>query len=452
MKLTDLNRHGGIGANCHLIEVGGLRLVVDCGFHPKLSGAAAAPALEFLDEHEPDAVLVTHCHLDHLGALPMVTRRFPDIPVLMSQPSAMLAERLLRNSVNVMKRERAEKGMTEYPLYTMREVDATMRRVVPMLFGQPRRMTTGEDEVEITFHQAGHVAGAAGIELRYGHQSAFITGDVQFDAQRVIGGARFPAKHFDIVVTETTRGATESRPSGARASEVDRLLVAIDKTIKRGGSVLIPVFALGRMQEIFVVLNEARQAGRLPDVPIFAAGLGMDICNYFDEITRQTGITRFHRSVLRDLRVKPPPRNMRVGRAPSEQGIYVLSSGMLVENTPSYQFATGIVGRSEHTVCFVGYCDPDTPGGQLLATKQGEVFVFDAADYQTPVRAHIEQFDMTGHADRDELLEFALQADPRAVVLTHGDPPARAWFAERFAELAPKLKVLDPEPLKSYDV
>ncbi|HEV8072828.1 MAG TPA: MBL fold metallo-hydrolase RNA specificity domain-containing protein, partial [Opitutaceae bacterium] len=105
-----------------------------------------------------------------------------------------------------------------------------------------------------------------------------------------------------------------------------------------------------------------------------------------------------------------------------------------------------------NTIGFVGYCDPDTPGGALLATKPGENFLFKAANVKTKLKAHVERFELSGHADRDELLQFAVQTAARAVVLTHGDQPARDWFAQQLAEKMPATKVLDPVPGKSYQV
>lgn len=452
MKLTDLNRFGGIGANGHLVEIGGVRILIDCGIHPKKNGREAAPDHSLLLQRPPDAVIVTHCHLDHLGTLPLVTRAHPKVPVLMSLPSTMLAERLLRNSVNVMKREREEKGFTDYPLYSMADVDAVLPRLVPMLFGQPRKIPGPVDDIEVTFFPAGHVPGAAGVQLVHKHRAIFFTGDVQFDAQRLVAGAQFPAKHFDTLVMETTRGATERVSGHNRATEITRLITMVNHVLDRGGSVLIPVFALGRMQEIFLLLHEARRAGKLRPAPVFAAGLGMDLGNFMDEISRKTGLAHFTRSVVKELGVKPPPRKVTAGREPKERGIYVLSSGMMVENTPSYSFASCLIGQPKNAVLFVGYCDPETPGGRLLGTRHGETFVFEALNFQAPIRATIERFELTGHADRNEILEFALQAAPRAIVLTHGDPPARAWFKETLAELAPKTTVLDPVPLKTYEV
>jgi Cft2 family RNA processing exonuclease len=123
---------------------------------------------------------------------------------------------------------------------------------------------------------------------------------------------------------------------------------------------------------------------------------------------------------------------------------------MLVERTPSYTLASGLVGHARNGIGFVGYCDPDTPGGHLLAAKPGDAFEFKAAHVRTKVRATIERFELSGHADREELLQFAVQTGARSIVLTHGDPAAREWFAQQLAQLLPSAKVLNPIPLKEY--
>ena len=125
---------------------------------------------------------------------------------------------------------------------------------------------------------------------------------------------------------------------------------------------------------------------------------------------------------------------------------------MLVENTPSYTLASGLLGHHRNTLGFVGYCDPDTPGGKLMSYKQGDDFVFETVNVRTKLKAHIDRFELSGHAEREELLEFALQATPRAIVLTHGDPEARQWFSKQFSERAEKIQVIDPVPGRTYQV
>jgi Cft2 family RNA processing exonuclease len=452
MKLTDLNRDGGIGANSLLLQLGDLRILVDCGLNPKQTGRRAAPDLSPLRGRPLDLIIITHCHLDHIGSLPLAMREHPDTPAIMTTSSRMLIERMLHNSANVMVRQKEEENIPDYPLFTHDEIDRLAGRLTGLPFGHAKRFRGNRDEVEITFHPAGHVAGAAGVELRHKHRQIFITGDVLFDNQRTVPGAKFPAGHFDTIITETTHGATESTPGYSRAAEMSRLIDSINGTIQRGGSFLIPVFALGRMQEILTVLHDARKFGKLVDCPVFASGLGMDLADYFDEIARKTKHIQFNRGIIKELRTRPLPRKLNPGEDPKQNALYIVSSGMMVEKTPSYVLASGLIEHARNTIGFVGYCDPDTPGGRLLATKPGESFLFDKVNVKARLKARVERFELSGHASRDDLLEFAVQAEPRSIVLTHGDPPARAWFADQLAAKLPKAKVLDPVPLREYQV
>ena len=452
MKLIDLNADGGIGANSLYLQLGDFHLVIDSGLHPKKVGRQAAPNLSPLQGVKLDLIIITHCHLDHIGSLPLLMRNQPNTPVIMSQPSHMLIERMLHNSANVMAREREEKGIADYPLFTHEEIDRCVPRMYALPFSPPRKFSGARDEIEFTFHPAGHIPGAAGVEIIHKHRRIFVTGDVLFNVQRILDGAKFPKGKFDTLITETTHGATEKPPGHERSQEMIRLIDTINATIQRGGSVLIPVFALGRMQEIMAILHDARKFNRLADAQIFVSGLGMDIADYFDQICKKTGLVHFTRSILKELKVKKSPRELKPGKEPPEQGIYVVSSGMVVANTPSYLLASCLVGNAKHSLCFVGYCDPDTPGGHLLAAKNGDQFLFEELNIKTRVRAHIERFEFSGHASRDELLNYALKCDPRSIVLTHGDPPARAWFAEQLKERLPTAKVLDPVPLQVYQV
>lgn len=452
MKLTDLNRDGGIGANSLFVQIGDLNILVDAGLHPKRVGRAAAPDTSRLQGVTLDLIIITHCHLDHIGALPVVMREHPNTPVIMSASSRLIIERMLHNSANVMLRQREEDNIPDYPLFSHDEVDRCSKRFVGLPFGHAKHFRGAQEDIEIIFHGAGHVAGAVGVELRHKHRHIFFTGDVLFEAQRTLGGAKFPAGHFDTLVMETTRGTTE-RPEGKeRGNEVTRLIDSINDTIQRGGSVLIPVFALGRMQEILAIFHDARKFGRLVDCPLYGSGLGVDLADYFDEITRKTKHTQFSRTILKDLRLKALPRKLTPGEDPEENAIYLVSSGMMVEKTPSYTLASGLVGHARNLIAFVGYCDPDTPGGQLLAAKPGDEFLFEAAHVKTKVKARIERFELSGHADREELVEFAVQTGARSIVLTHGDPEARAWFVEQLTEQMPKARVLDPVPLQTYQV
>lgn len=452
MKLIDLNRHGEIGANSIFIQIGPFNILVDAGLHPKKLGYDALPDFAPIEQLDLDLIILTHCHLDHLGALPIVTAHNPATPVITSAPNELLAPRMLRNSINVMKRQREEHGISEYPLFLHREVAQLSKQISVQRFERGEIYLKGKEQIEVILHPAGHVAGAAAVELIYQQRRIIFTGDVLFEAQRTLPGAHLPHGPIDTLILETTHGAKDRESGRSRAAEVDRLIDKIGTVLARGGSCLIPVFALGRMQELFKIIYEARSFGRLPDSAIYATGLGVDICNYFDKIRRRTQLIDFDVSMLERMQVKAPEPQMRPGRDLAKKGIYLVSSGMMVEHTPSYNIAASLLPHPANGICFVGYCDPDTPGGQLLRGSDEASFFFDALDYNAPIRADIDQFDLSGHAGRQELIEYAVTTEARAIMLTHGDNDARAWFKHELEGRMPETIVTNPEPLKTYEI
>ena len=203
------------------------------------------------------------------------------------------------------------------------------------------------------------------------------------------------------------------------------------------------------MQEMLVVLDDAFRRKAIPKVPVFCSGLGMDLVNHFHEISKNTNRLRFNRKVLKSMGARPLPRKVEPGRPPPMKGIFLVSSGMMVEHTPSYVVASGLLGNDRNSILFVGYCDPDTPGGQLLATQPGQPFAFEEIDCVEQVRAKIRQFDLSGHADRDELVALARKLSPKTTFLHHGDPHSRAWFANELS--GDDMQLIDPEPLIMYE-
>jgi len=444
MYLTDLARHRDIGANCLLLEIGSYRILVDAGIHPKNTGWAATPNFQQLEPNSLDFIILTHCHLDHIGVLPLVAQQHPKAIVLTTVPSQLIAGRILVNSLNVMKRQRDELDIPEYPLYTATAIGELERRFLPMAYGKTKYFDHKNERLAITFHSSGHVPGAAGISFKTAEESIFMTGDVLFEEQLTLPAARFPDEHFDVLIMETTRGATERLASRTRESEYQRLLDMLIDTLHMGGSCLIPAFAFGRMQEIIALLHTAFKEQILPDFPIFCSGLGMALVEYFDHISRRTGLVRFREKMIRDLKIRTLSEPLVPGRAPKKQGIYILSSGMLVENTPSYMAAAALAADPRSAFLFVGYCDEETPGGILLNTLPGNNFHFEALGYTAPLKARVERFDLSGHADRNELIEFAQCVTPKTIFLTHGDGPARDWFLNTLPIVLPETKVIDP--------
>lgn len=448
MKFVDLSKAQDVGASSMLLEIGPFHLLIDSGLHPKKIGNEAVPNFSLIKTHSLDFILITHCHLDHLGSLPVVFRKQKQAKILTSIPSMTLIPRMLRNSFRVMLRQKEEDNISEYPLFNRMDINDVEKALFSMPYEVTRTFEKGNDKIQITFYSSGHIPGAAGCLIEYKHRKIFITGDVLFEEQCIIPGAKFPEGPFDTLIMETTRGSTQRDANITRTTEIERLLTMINHTIDRKGSCLIPVFALGRMQEILGVLHKAKNAGKLRDCPIYCSGLGMDLVDYFENIAKKTGLIHFRKRMVTQLKVKILKQDIHPGEDIKEKGIYLLSSGMLIEHTPSYVVASALIAHHHNSICFVGYCDPDTPGGVLQNTKQEEDFIFKTLDYVAKVRATVEKFDLTGHAERHELLDFAMKAKPRTIILTHGDMPAREWFMNTFSKKLPDTQVINPIPEK----
>ncbi|MEM7673254.1 MAG: MBL fold metallo-hydrolase [Verrucomicrobiota bacterium] len=452
MQFTDLNEQGGIGSSATLLEIGPYTLLIDSGIHPKLEGKASLPRLDKIRDRQVDCILLTHCHLDHVGSIPVAARYFPDAHILMTRASALLAPRMLRNSVNVMNRKREESGNNDYPFYTFKEIEALDDRILGLAFERAFCIDTHGPELSITLYPAGHVAGAAGIRIECSGESIFVTGDCLFRDNLTLPGAQFPIEAVDTLITETTRGATEPKASADRNEEWDALFEDMRMTFRRGGNVLIPVFALGRMQEMLTRVAARRHEPWLKDIPIYCSGLGMDLVDYFDQIAKRVGGLEFSRKTVKQLKVRPPDWNWCRGKQPSSPTLMLLSSGMLVEHTPSYRMASGLLHDPKNMIQFIGYCDPDTPGGAMLQMETGEEYLFELLDYKAQLYAEIRRYDLSGHAERNELVEFASAVTPKRIILTHGDPEAREWFRNTLKHTIPDTEVLDPQTLDTLEL
>lgn len=452
MKIQNLNPTSDIGASAWLVEIEGRRLLLDAGVHPKREGNAALPLFGAVPGTHLDALLLSHCHHDHVGGLPVALRRFPDTRVWMTELSYFLIERVLHNSVNVMTRQREELGLAEYPLYTHREVDDIAPRFEGYRYGRELRLggsarrRGAASELVVEFRDAGHTLGSAGILVRGRRETLFYTGDVSFADQTLMCGARFDDVSADVLILETTRG-NHTTPAGfSREAEVERLAETLQRVLKRRGSVLIPTFALGRTQEILGVLALLTRAGRLRRQPIYIGGLGRVFTEIYDlqahRTHRQHPSLQLHEAL--QLEVLDPPQTQSLRLSPGR--LFVLTAGMLTENTAAHDLAVRLMADERHAICFVGYADPDTPGGRLKASRPGRPFHFSNTVGEVVRHCEVLDFDLTAHANREELVDFVGAVHPRVVILGHGDAAARAWVATALRRRHPRLRIFQPAP------
>lgn len=459
MRITNLNPDTNIGASSWFVEVEGHRLLLDAGTHPRHDGKSSLPLYDAVAGQQVDAIALTHCHLDHVGSLPVAINHFPDAHVLMTELSYFIIERVLHNSVNVMMREREERGVLDYPLYTHREVED----IAPLFQGFRynreiewaafHKTRGGGHSPTLEFFDAGHTLGSAGVMVRGKRETMFYSGDVCFHDQTILRAARFEDVRADVLILECTRGNRAVPKGFTREKEIQRLADSIQGVLKRKGSVLIPAFALGRTQEILTLLALLMREGRLKRQPVYIGGLGRVFSEIYDLQAHRTH--RQHSNVLLHETLElivASPEQIHKMKLSGGGRIFVITSGMMNENTAAHDLAVRMMGDPKQAILFVGYADPETPGGRLKAAKPGHKFIFSPGAGEMECNCEIGDFDLTAHANRDDLLDFVGVVEPRVVLLTHGDDAARKWMEQHIRARHPKIKVIQPQPGKTVEV
>ena len=428
--------------------------MLDCGMHPKNTGEDALPDLKAIVGREVEAILISHAHQDHVGTLPVVMRHFPRARVFLTEATAEVGSVLLHNSVNVMTRQREEIGEMSYPLFTHRETDRASERWRWCPWRQ-RISIAGErapqrekDALTFEFFEAGHVLGSAGILVRAEGQTVFYSGDVNFDDQTIMQAAIFPEEKVDVLIMECTRG-DHAKPAGwTRPGEEQRFAQALVNAFDRGACVLVPVFALGKTQEVLAMLYKFRRQSRMfsREFPIYIGGLSSKFTDIYD---RRAQMTRRQLPRLQLVREVAPfiLNDETVRDAPLRPGrVYALSSGMMIPKTLSNVFARRLVENPRHSIFFVGYASPQSPAGLLREAGTGGEIALDPDKPPQRVRCKIEQFQFSAHATREALIEYAKKISPRKIVLVHGDPPAVEWMRATLSAELPDSEVIVPEP------
>jgi Cft2 family RNA processing exonuclease len=461
IRFTNLTGALEIGSNCYLLELGEKRILLDTGAHPKKEGFETLPRLDLVPEDSVDAIVMSHAHQDHIGSLPVAMRRQSRAPVLMTEATRLIGDVMLHNSVNVMTSERADGGPVEYPLFTHKEVELQVRnwlgRPLHQTFDlQGERSAKNGADVTVEFFDAGHILGSAGTLIRGEGRTVFYAGDVQFDDQTISRAARFPDfanEPCDVMIMESTRGDRATPEGFTRASEEARLAEALVQAFARGGAVMIPLFALGKTQELLAMFHGFRKQGKLrKDCPIYIGGLGAKLTEIYDKLSNRSARLQKGFDIMDavapyivggrnvgDLRINP-------GR------IFALSSGMMSEKTLSNTVARQFLSRPEHSIFFVGYADPASPGGRLRAAKPGDLISLAPDHEPEPVRCHIEAFNFSAHASRESIRAYVNRARPKKLILVHGDPGSVNWLAQTLGSDLPETEVIVPTPGVAIDV
>lgn len=446
IQFLPLGGAGEIGANCYYLNINGIGIILDCGMHPQKTGLESLPKFELLENKPTDYVLISHAHHDHLNALPFLIKKFPHLKIITTPQTRAIAELTLQNAISILKSQVDEK---EFEIYSRDEVDFLIKSINYKSYNEKFILTSlnSKSEIEAEFFDAGHIIGSASILLSFEGKKIFFTGDINLDSQTILSGAILPSKKIDILITETTYGATDSSPIHSWEKEVERFSLSINKVLNNGGSILIPVFALGKLQEILSTIWLEMQSNKITAVDIYSGGIGNKI-NLVYDYNRYVVNRNQRELILHDI----PFKNLNelkdhddIFKFPS---IVLASSGMMVESTNSFVFARRWFQKKDSAIFTVGYMDPSTPGSIIASARTGDKIQITDRDKKIEIKCKIKNFSFSAHSKKEELLSIVKKINPTKVILIHGDKKAIDWMGASILKQSPEKKVYAIENYK----
>ncbi len=434
IEFSFLGGAGEIGASCCHLRVGETSLLIDAGI--RFKGESKLPDLAPLSGLHLDAVLVTHAHTDHTGALPVIAEAFPGVPIYATPPTIDLIRILTRDALKIMNSGENE---GDVPLYSEKQVEKMQEVLVP----QPANQRLEIGEVVVNFLPASHILGAAMIHLETPSGNVLFTGDYSVTSQRTVPALTRPGLPVDMVITESTYG---NRLHEDRKPAEERLLAQLRTVLEREGKVLIPAFAIGRAQEVLLILKDALRHGRLPLVPVYVDGMVRSVCEVYSRY--ENWVCRPLAKAIRNddhpfyingiQRVRGfKEREKILAGAPC---VIVASSGMLTGGASAF-YAAQMAGNENNAILLTGYQDEESPGKALLKLanlpeKTGKTPTDPAPSRNlkvsgktVAVRCTFATYGLSAHADRLQMVALLEGLRPRTVVLVHGDPEAKSALA-----------------------
>ena len=459
-----LSFHGGaneVGASSTEIEIDGYRILVDAGI--RMGPDQDSPLPDFPDFDKvgvPDAVLLTHAHTDHTGALPVLRNLWlAGVEIYWTPVTKAITRVLLEDSAKRMQDEEQEEGKP--PLYTPDDVDVAlhcMEKQVPWLEPMPIC-----DDVTATWIPAGHILGAAMIYIQGKHESILMTGDVSVTDQLTIPGMIVPpwCKHPDVMVLESTYGNRQHEVT--RKQEAKRLAKDVEKVVAAGGKVLMSAFAVGRSQEVLLILKNAMERGEIREFPIYVDGMVRKVNEIYSDPDFVNELSPPLRRKVKpnenlfysDFIKKVASRDESDSILSGEPCCIVASSGMLVGGMSSY-YAEHLAGDPKNLIALTGYQSEGTAGRALLdlaeAGESTDQMWKLNNDVSVPVKCQVERYSLSAHADSKELLALVEKVQPRKLFLVHGDAEARGGLFKSVCEAFPSIDVKLPENGKVYSI
>lgn len=439
-KIQFLGAAGTVTGSRFLLSHGKTKVLVDCGLFQGLKELRLRNWKPLpIDAAEVDAVVLTHAHLDHCGYIPRLVKEGFRGKIYATKYTTKLADIILRDSARIQEEDAkyaAKEGFSKHsppaPLYTEQDAALALQHFKPEAFHE--RIKVAEDTY-VTFYPAGHILGAAFVEVEFFGKRLLFTGDMGRDEHPLLCQPdQIPSGKFDAIVTESTYGDRE------HVAETSNFEDVINQTIKRGGSVLIPAFAVDRTEVILVRLRELIEQGKIPQVPIFAdSPMALRALAHYreaidgnspeirDEIVAEwAGRDPFDPGTLSELMTVEQSKSI---NKPTSPCIIISASGMATGGRVVHHLKE-MLPNQLHSVILVGFQAIGTRGRRLVEGEEQVKMHGQMID----VKAQIEQINsFSVHADADEMIGWLAVASeaPKRIFVVHGEAGAADIFADR---------------------
>lgn len=434
LRLSFLGGAGTVTGSKYLLQSSSHRLLIDCGL---FQGARALREMNWEKfPFEPSgisAVVLTHAHLDHSGALPLLVRHGFEGPIICSEATAALCEVLLTDSGHLQEQDARyanKRGFSRHkpalPLYTVKDAEAALRLLRPIPFHNSHELPGGGS---LVLRRAGHILGAASIELEWEHTSIAFSGDLGRHDDSIMPEPE-PLRKGNYLVVESTYG-DRLHPKIDSQRTIEEI---VGNTTKRAGTVVIPAFAVGRVQALLYYFERIKLAGGLVNVPIFLdSPMAVDASEIFckfrvdhklshDECRRACSVATYTRSIEDSKRLSESP-------VPK---VIISASGMATGGRVLHHLRR-FAPDQKSTILFAGYQAEGTRGAAMMSgAKTVRIHGQDVS-----IAAEVRNIDaLSAHADADEILGWLNSGGiaPIRTFITHGEPHAARSLQSRIAK------------------
>jgi hypothetical protein len=422
-RSTALGGYREVGRSAHLLTTQNSKVLIDCGIDPGSDRTPFFNAPELLPLDSLDAVVVTHAHLDHCGLVPVLLKYGYKGPIYCTAPTRDLMTLMLLDAIKVVNQE-ARKA-----LYDSGNVRDLVTRTIPLRWGET---TDIAPDIRLTMHNAGHILGSSICHFHLGegdHNLAY-SGDIKFERSWLFNPAtnRFP--RLETLVLESTYGGYRNvQPSRQQATEDFSSLT--NKVLARGGKLIVPVFAVGRSQEVMLVLEEKMREGKIPRVPVYLDGMIFEATaihtaypEYLNSQLRTQIFQQGDNPFLSDVFHRIDSQQMRMTVLDSKEPSIILATSGMMSGGPVMEYFRAWAPDEKNGLLFVGYQAEGTFGNRLQRGVSEATFLDGSRQASVPVKLEVATIEgFSGHSDRVQLMNFVASLDPRPqrIILNHGE-------------------------------